>query len=194
MPEAAHPYGRTYPKGFFRPEDQSTRKPGTRENYGHVSALGGAPGRISGEILYDKDTNAWIINNKSGRYTKHNVDRTPEQLVNAATLIREVVDPGKTAWGPVAFLLEYCSEDMRGQLMKNPQLQYDDPAKKSRPHLIVMEGGTSTFKPEAVPKVVVPTAAAAPVAQSAPAAPAAPAAAPAKKAKKAKAAQNDDPS
>ena len=194
MPEAAHPYGRTYPKGFFRPEDQSTRKPGTRENYGHVSALGGAPGRISGEILYDKDTNAWIINNKSGRYTKHNVDRTPEQLVNAATLIRQVVDPGKTAWGPVAFLLEYCSEDMRAQLMKNPQLQYDDPAKKSRPHLIVMEGGTSTFKPEAVPKVVVPTAAAVPVAQSAQAAPAAPAAAPAKKAKKAKAAQNDDPS
>jgi hypothetical protein len=191
MPEAAHPYGRTYPKGFFRPEDQSQRKPGTRENYGHVSALGGTPGRISGEILYDKDTNAWIINNKSGRYTKHNPDRTPEQLVNAATLIREVVDPGKTTWGQVFFLLEYCSEDMRGQLMKNPQVQYDDPAKKSRPHLVVMEGGASTIKPEAVPKVVVPTAAAAPVAQ---AAPAAPAAAPPKKARKAKAAQNDDPS
>ncbi|HQQ90040.1 MAG TPA: S26 family signal peptidase, partial [Oscillospiraceae bacterium] len=30
MPEAAHPLGRTYPKGFFRPEDQSKRKPGTR--------------------------------------------------------------------------------------------------------------------------------------------------------------------
>ncbi len=194
MPEAAHPYGRTYPKGFFRPEDQSTRKPGTRENYGHVSALGGMPGRISGEILYDKDTNAWIINNKSGRYTKHNVDRTPEQLVNAARLIREVVDPGKTAWGPVFFLLEYCSADMRAQLLQNPQLQYDDPAKKSRPHLIVMEGGASTFKPEAVPKVVLPAPAAAPVAASAPAATAAPAAPPAKKAKKAKAAQNDDPS
>jgi hypothetical protein len=195
MPEAAHPYGRTYPNGFFRPEDQSKRKPGTRENYGHVSALGGAPGRISGEILYDKDTNAWIINNKSGRYTKHNPDRTPEQLVNAATLIREVVDPGKTTWGPVFFLLEYCSADMRAQLMKSPQIQYDDAATKSRPHLIVMEGGASTIKPEAVPKVVVPAPAAAPVAQSAPAAaPAAPAAAPAKKAKKAKAAQNDDPS
>jgi hypothetical protein len=191
MPEAAHPYGRLYPNGFFRPEDQSQRKPGTRENYGHVSALGGAPGRISGEILYDKDTNAWVVNNKSGRYTKHNVDRTPEQLVNAATLIREVVDPGKTPWGQVAFLLEYCSEDMRAQLAKSPQVQYDDPAKKSRPHLIVMEGGTSTIKPEAVPKVALPSAA--------PAAPAAPAATPiaaAKpaKGKKAKAAQNDDPS
>jgi hypothetical protein len=193
IPEAAHPYGRTYPKGFFRPEDQSQRKPGTRENYGHVSSLGGAPGRISGEILYDKDTNTWVLNNKSGRYTKHNVDRTPEQLVNAAVLIREVVDPGKTPWGQVAFLLEYCSEDMRSQLIKNPQLQYDDPKTKARPHLIVMEGGASSFKPEAVPKVVIPTATAAPAIASAPAAPAA---APAKaaKPKKAKAAQNDDPS
>jgi hypothetical protein len=91
----------------------------------------------------------------------------------------------------VAFLLEYCSEDMRAQLAKSPQVQYDDPAKKSRPHLIVMEGGTSTIKPEAVPKVALPSAA--------PAAPAAPAATPiaaAKpaKGKKAKAAQNDDPS
>src|SRR5512142_52247 len=37
IPEAAHPLGRTYEKGFFRPEDQSQRKPGTRENFGHVS-------------------------------------------------------------------------------------------------------------------------------------------------------------
>jgi hypothetical protein len=193
IPEAAHPYGRTYPNGFFRPEDQSTRKPGTRENYGHVSALAGTPGRISGEILYDKDTNSWVINNKSGRYTKHNVDRTPEQLVNAAVLIREVVDPGKTPWGQVFFLLEYCSEDMRNALMKSPKIQYDDPAKKSRPHLVVMEGGTTTFKPEEMPKIAAP----APAAVVAPAAAAAPAdAAPAKpaKVKKAKAAQNDDPS
>ncbi len=192
MPEAAHPYGRTYPKGFFRPEDQSQRKPGTRENYGHVSALGGAPGRISGEILYDKDTNTFLINNKSGRYTKHNVDRTPEQLIAAATLIREVVDPGKTPWGAVAFLLEYSSDEMRTALMKDPKLQYDDPARKSRPHLIVMDGAVTTFKAEAMPKAAAPVAAA-----PAPAsAPAAPATAPAKsaKAKKPKAAHNDDPS
>ena len=192
MPEAAHPYGRTYPNGFFRPEDQSQRKPGTRENYGHVSALGGAPGRISGEILYDKDTNTWVLNNKSGRYTKHNIDRTPEQLVNAATMIREVVDPGKTAWGSVFFLLEYCSEEMRTALMGTGKVQYDDPAKKSRPHLVVMEGGTTTFKPEEMPKIAAPAPAKA-AAPAAPAGEAAPAAKPAK-AKKAKAAQNDDPS
>lgn len=193
IPEAAHPYGRTYDKGFFRPEDQSQRKPGTRESYGHVSALGGAPGRISGEILYDKDTNAWILNNKSGRYTKHNPDRTPEQMVNAAKLIREVVDPGKTPWGTVFFLLEYASPEMQAALLGTGRVQYDDPAKKTRPHLVVMEGGATTFKPEEMPKVAAPAKAAAPAAPAAaPAAPA-PAAAPAK-AKKAKAAQNDDPS
>ena len=93
-PEAAHPLGRTYEKGFFRPEDQSQRKPGTRENFGHVSELGGAPGRISGEILYDKASNTWTLNNKSGRYSKHNTDRTPEQLVNAAKLRPRDRGPG----------------------------------------------------------------------------------------------------
>ena len=193
IPEAAHPYGRTYPNGFFRPEDQSTRKPGTRENYGHVSALAGTPGRISGEILYDKDTNSWIINNKSGRYTKHNSDRSPEQLVNAATLIREVVDPGKTPWGQTFFLLEYSSDEMRAALLKSPKIQYDDPAKKARPHLIVMGGGATTFKPEEMPKVAAPS----PAAVAAPAGVAAPseaAAAKPAKVRKAKAAQNDDPS
>jgi alkylated DNA nucleotide flippase Atl1 len=193
IPEAAHPYGRTYPNGFFRPEDQSVRKPGTRENYGHVSALAGTPGRISGEILYDKDTNSWIINNKSGRYTKHNPDRSPEQLLNAATLIREVVDPGKTPWGQVFFLLEYSSDEMRAALLKSPKIQYDDPAKKARPHLIVMGGGATTFKPEEMPKV----AATSPAVVATPAAAAAPseaAAAKPAKVRKAKAAQNDDPS
>ncbi len=193
IPEAAHPYGRTYPNGFFRPEDQSKRKPGTRENYGHVSALAGTPGRISGEILYDKDTNAWVINNKSGRYTKHNPDRSPEQLVNAATLIREVVDPGKTPWGQVFFLLEYSSEAMKAALLKSPKVEYDDPATKARPHLVVMGGGATTFKPEEMPKVAAPSPARA-VAPSAIAAPSEAASAKPAKVRKAKAAHNDDPS
>jgi hypothetical protein len=192
IPEAAHPYGRTYPAGFFRPEDQSTRKPGTRENYGHVSALAGTPGRISGEILFDKDTNTWVINNKSGRYTKHNPDRAPEQLVNAATLIREVVDPGKTPWGQVFFLLEYSSDEMKTALMKSPKIMYDDPVKKARPHLVVMGGGATTFKPEEMPKVAAPSQATV-VAPAVVAAPTEAAAKPAK-VRKAKAAQNDDPS
>lgn len=196
MPEAAHPLGRTYDKGFHRPEDNSDRKPGTRENFGHVSALGGAPGRISGEILYDKDSKTYTINNKSGRYTKHNFDRTPEQLVEAAKLIREVVDPGSAAWGPVFFLLDYSSAAMNENLFKDPKLAYDDPKKKSRPHLIVMQGApaqVSAEKPVAVvsakPAVVVTPKVEKPV--EAAVAPVAPKPA---KVKKPKAAQNDDPS
>ena len=195
IPEAAHPYGRTYPKGFFRPEDQSQRKPGTRENYGHVSALGGAPGRISGEILYDKDTNAWIINNKSGRYTKHNMDRTPEQLVNAAKLIREVVDPGKTPGARWSSSSNTAPRTCASQLMKNPQLQYDDPAKKSAPapdrdgrRRLDLQAGRRCRRWRS------PRPAAAPAApKRAPAAPT-PGRRHATKAKKAKAAHNDDPS
>lgn len=162
--EAAHPLGRTYEKGFFRPEDKSKRKPGTTENYGHVSALAGAPGRISGEILYDKATKTFTINNKSGRYTKHNTDRTPEQLANAARLIMDSVDLVKATWGPVYYLLEYSPEAIQEELEKSPKLAYDDPVKKSRPHIIVAPAGDGS---EAKPKV---------------------------KAKKQKAAHNDDPS
>jgi hypothetical protein len=198
IPEAAHPLGRTYDKGFHRPEDNSDRKAGTRENFGHVSALAGAPGRISGEILYDKDSNSYTINNKSGRYTKHNTDRTPEQLVAAAKLIREVVDPGSVSWGPVYFLLDYASAALTEKLLKDPALAYDDPKKKSRPHLIVMPAGPSLVnaeKPRAVvasvPVAEKPAAVTAPKEEPVAQTPVAPKPA---KAKKPKAAQNDDPS
>jgi hypothetical protein len=196
-PEAAHPLGRTYEKGFYRPEDKSDRKPGTRENFGHVSALGGAPGRISGEILYDKATNVWTINNKSGRYSKHNQDRTPEQLVNAAKLIYDVVDPGTAGWGAVMYLLAYAPEKISEELLKSPNLAYDDPKTKSRPHVVVMPAGAPAIKAEkpfetaaVAPKAEKPAEADA----AKPATPAAPAVDPSKKAKKPKAAQNDDPS
>lgn len=193
--EAAHPLGRTYEKGFYRPEDKSKRKPGTTENYGHVSALAGGMGRISGEILYDKGTNTFTVNNKSGRYSKNNADRTPEQLVNAAALIREVVDPGSATWGPVFYLLEYAPEDLREESLKRPDVAYDDAAKKSRPHLIVMPAAPATpkaAKPAAkVEEAEAKPAVAAPKAQ-APASKAEPVKG--KKAKKPKAANNDDPS
>lgn len=203
IPEAAHPLGRVYAKGFFRPEDQSDRKPGTRENFGHVSALGGAPGRISGEILYDEGTRSFVVNNKSGRYSKHNSDRTPEQLIAAAQLIRNVVDPGTTPWGDVAYLFAYAPADVVAGLMKSPKLQYDDPKKKLRPHVIVMTGAPSSFKagqaaPLAAASAKAEKPAAPKVEKAAPAPVAEPAAAPAPekatKAKKSKAAHNDDPS
>jgi len=194
--EAAHPYGRTYEKGFFRPEDRSKRKPGTTENFGHVSALAGGPGRISGEILFDKESKLWTINNKSGRYTKHNTDRTPEQLVNAAKLIRAGVDTGNIAWGPVYYLLEYAHEDIAEPLMKSPQLAYDDPKTKSRPHIVVMQGAPALSKAGPSAPVVEPNA---PKVEASPVPKvegdsAVPTVAKPKKVKKPKAAQNDDPS
>ncbi|HQR44893.1 MAG TPA: hypothetical protein PLB02_02485 [Thermoanaerobaculia bacterium] len=196
-PEAAHPLGRTYEKGFYRPEDKSQRKPGTRENFGHVAELGGAPGRISGEILYDKATNVWTLNNKSGRYSKHNADRTPEQLVNAAKLIHEVVDPGTATWGSVAYLLAYAPEKVAEELEKSPNLAYDDPKTKSRPHVIVMPAGAPAIKaekPYEAPAVAAKTDKPAEAASAKTDKPATPAAETPKKAKKPKAAQNDDPS
>lgn len=189
IPEAAHPLGRVYPNGFFRPEDQSEKKPGTRENYGHVSSLAGGPGRISGEILYDKETGTYTVNNKSGRYSKHNKDRTPQQLANAARLIRQVVDTAGVAWGPALYLLEYAPADVREQLIKSPDLRYDDEKKKKRPHVAVLQGAPATLTTDA-PIVVAaaPVAAAAAVEAPKAAAPAAP------EKKKAKAAHNDDPS
>lgn len=189
-PEAAHPLGRTYEKGFFRPEDQSKRKPGTRENFGHVSELGGAPGRISGEINYDKASNTWTLNNKSGRYSKHNTDRTPEQLVNAANLIHEIVDPGTATWGDVHYLLGYASEAIQEELLKSPKLAYDDEKTKSRPHIIVMAAGAPVIRYEK-PFEAKPIETTAVKAADKPADK--PADAP-KKTKKPKAAQNDDPS
>ncbi len=189
IPEVAHPLGRTYPNGFFRPEDQSEKKPGTRENYGHVSSLAGAPGRISGEILFDKETNTYITNNKSGRYSKHNKDRTPQQLANATNLIRQVVDTQGVAWGPALYLLEYAPADLREQLMKSPDLRYDDEKKKKRPHVAVLQGAPAALNTDAPIAVAAAPAVAAPVIEAPKAAaPAAP------ERKKAKAAHNDDPS
>ena len=143
--EAPHPLGRTYPNGFHRPEDDSDREPGYVETYGHVSALGGAPGRIGGEILWDADSRAFTVNNKSGRYTKHEADRTPERLVEAARLIREVVDPGGASWGEVFYLLDYAPPDVRRKLLDDPRLEYDLPETKGRPYVVVLGGGTSSL-------------------------------------------------
>ncbi len=196
VPEANHPLGRTYEKGFVRPEDNSKKKPGTRESFGHVSSTGGRPGRISGEILWDKESKGWVVNNKSGRYSKHNSDRTPQQLANAAKLIRSVVDTGGAAWGPVLYLLEYAPEPVREGLAKSPDLAYDDPAKKTRPNVTVLAGAPNAVKAEG-DVAAVAAAAPAPVAVAeAPKADKPAAAAPADpaKPKKPKAAHNDDPS
>jgi len=159
MPGIKHPYGYTYTKPAIRPEDGRNMKPGTKETYGHPSLLAGAPGRISGEILYDKDSNTFTISNKSGRYSKHNTDRTPAQLVEAAKLIREVVDPGTAKWGPVLYLIDYAPTGLKETLLNDPKVEYDDPAKKSRPHLTVMPEGPSLVSAEKPVPVTSPASA-----------------------------------
>jgi len=52
-------------------------------------------------------------------YSKSNADRTPDQLVNAATLIQEVMDPGGAGWGPVRFIFEYGPEKVQAELEKS---------------------------------------------------------------------------
>ena len=138
--EAPHPYGRTYKKGFFRPEDQSQRKPGTTEKYGHVSATAGGPARISGEILNEEKLACWRVNNKSGRYSKRNLDRTPEQFLNAFKRIKEVVDPnGQPFCDEGIYLLAYAPDHVSKVLRTSPDMVYEDPKKKKNAHIVIKD-------------------------------------------------------
>lgn len=128
--ESPNPYGRTYENGYIRPEDNSKRKAGTVERDGHVSILGGGKGRIGGEFLYNSKSQTWVINNKSGRYSNHNSDRTPEQLLNAVALIKEVVNPGQASWGETIYLLKYAPERLHPALLASPDIQYKKPDAK----------------------------------------------------------------
>jgi hypothetical protein len=56
----------------------------TRERLGHPSLVDCGPARISGEIIYEKNTDGnfgWQLNNSSGRYG-YGPDRTEEHLQN----------------------------------------------------------------------------------------------------------------
>jgi len=128
--ESRNPYGRPYKDGAVRPEDKSRRKPGWTEKDGHVTLLAGEPGRIGGELNYNKKNNTWEINNKSGRYSNHNVDRTPEQLMNAVKLIQAVVDPGDAKWGEVQYLVRYSPEKMRPEFLARKDIKYGRPDAK----------------------------------------------------------------
>lgn len=143
VPETPHPYGRTFPKGYTRPEDQSWKKPGTVENYGHAGAMAGRPGRMGGELLYDAKSRTWAISNKSAHYSRHNPDRTPDQLLNAADLIRAVMDPDGSGWGPVRFLLDYGPDRLRAALEQDPHLHYQNPARKSGPYVVLPAAASS---------------------------------------------------
>lgn len=145
--EAPHPYGRTYKKGFFRPEDQSQRKPGSQEKYGHPSAVAGGAARIGGEIINNEKAGCWLVNNKSGRYSKRNHDRTPEQFLNAYRLIQEVVDPnGQPFCSEGIYLLAYAPDYVGKALRQSPDLVYEDPKKKKNAHILVKNGKVPHFE------------------------------------------------
>ncbi len=132
-----HPRGRAYAGRYIRPEDGYSRGGGYVENYGHVSALAGSPGRIGGEIVNDYYNKNWVINNKSGRYSRGNPDRLPGQLASSAALIRSVTDPGGQEWGPVVYLLDYASPQFRSQELANPLLRFGKPETKGLPYLLL---------------------------------------------------------
>lgn len=139
--EAPHPYGRAYPEGFYRPEDRSIRKPGTVENFGHVSANVGGPARISGEIINSKEGKCWLVNNKSGRYSKRNLDRTPQQLFNAFNLIKSVVDPnGQPFCESAIYLVAYAPDYISKALRQSPDLVYENPKTKKNAHILLTPG------------------------------------------------------
>ncbi|MCG8637155.1 MAG: hypothetical protein MI863_25200 [Desulfobacterales bacterium] len=132
-----HPRGRKYSGSYTRPEDGYTRTRGYIEKYGHVSALAGGPGRIGGEIINDFKNKNWVINNKSGRYSRGNPDRLPRQLLNAAALIRSVVEGGGQEWGAVVYLLDYAPKTFREQQLSNPLVRFGNPETKHLPYLLL---------------------------------------------------------
>lgn len=129
--ETKNPWGRTYDYEWYRPEDMSTRKKGSSEKDGHVTTLGGKNGRIGGEILWNKEDKTWTINNKSGRYSNANPDRTPEQLLNAAARIKQVVDiPADSKWGQTQYLVRYSPKALREEFLKKYEVQFRRPEKE----------------------------------------------------------------
>jgi len=140
VPETPHPWGHAFPKGYTRPEDRSWHKPGTVDSYGHAGAMGGQPGRIGGELLYEEETRTWAISNKSAHYSRKNPDRTPDQLVNAARLIQQVMDPDGAGWGDVRYLLGYGTPGLKSKLEQDPRLEYQNPAKKAGAYVVLKTG------------------------------------------------------
>jgi hypothetical protein len=59
---------------------------GKSRHAGHPLLVGGGPARISGELTYDVASDALIVNNKSGRYSRYE-DRNTDHLANALSII-----------------------------------------------------------------------------------------------------------
>ena len=141
--EAVHPMGRTYKNGYIRPEDGSQKKVKVKNNkkkfpkekFGHTSGVAGDVARLGGEILFEDGS--WIINNKSGRYSKQNLDRTPDQLANVAKLIMDTVDPSGKPWGEIRYRLAYGNAQIQKKYEGSDKIKYLEPKKKKNPYIPV---------------------------------------------------------
>ncbi len=61
---------------------------GRMPHLGHPTLTGGGPGRIAGELRYDREKDELFINDNSGRYSLNYRDRGPTQLENVAERFR----------------------------------------------------------------------------------------------------------
>jgi hypothetical protein len=58
-----------------------------KQKLGHPTLTGAGKGRIGGELRFRDGR--WVMNNRSGRYSRSYADRGRPQLENAAKLLRE---------------------------------------------------------------------------------------------------------
>lgn len=66
---------------------------------GHPTLTGGGPGRIAGELRYDREKNEFFINDTSGRFNLRFGDRGPQQLENVAERFRAMGLPVSVRYG-----------------------------------------------------------------------------------------------
>ena len=70
------------------PAPGATKKGGWLPHLGHPTLTGGGPGRIAGELRYDREKEEFFINDNSGRYSLNYRDRGLQQLENVAERFR----------------------------------------------------------------------------------------------------------
>ena len=141
--EAAHPLGRTYEKGFFRPGRPVQAQAGhDRELRSRVGPRRRAP---AASAARSSTTRTEELHRQQQVGALFQAQQRPHS--RAAGGSREADPrsgrPGTTSWGPVFYLLEYAPQDKRDALMKDPRIAFDDPKTQARPHIEVMAGGPS---------------------------------------------------
>ncbi len=106
VPETTSPWGKKHEKGIMRPSDGKPKEWGYKEKYGHSSMIGGASGRMAGEIFFENGK--WYMNNKSGRYNRRPT-RDKKQLQNAIDYFESITPQVKKGSVEMEWLKDYAS-------------------------------------------------------------------------------------